>query len=37
MAVPILDTVTPAAGPTSGGDLVRLIGQGLAETITLAH
>lgn len=35
MAVPILDTVTPAAGPTSGGDLVRLIGQGLAAQVAV--
>jgi len=31
MAVPVLSGVTPASGPTSGGDLVRLTGSGFAE------
>ncbi|GAB4211256.1 MAG: hypothetical protein OHK0013_32750 [Sandaracinaceae bacterium] len=33
MAVPSLATVTPAAGPASGGDLVRLVGASFAASV----
>ena len=31
MAIPTLASVTPGAGPASGGDLVRLVGTGFAS------
>src|SRR5687768_4843852 len=33
MAVPVLASVSPASGPTSGGDLVRLTGSDFAERL----
>ncbi|MBC7173706.1 MAG: IPT/TIG domain-containing protein, partial [Polyangiaceae bacterium] len=33
MAVPTLSSVQPAAGPSSGGDLVRLVGTGFADRV----
>jgi len=35
MAAPVLSSVTPAAGPTSGGDLVRLVGSGFAARVAV--
>ncbi len=35
MAIPVLSSVTPAAGPTSGGDLVRLVGSGFAARVAV--
>ena len=33
MALPTLSSVQPAAGPSSGGDLVRLVGADLANRV----
>ena len=33
MALPTLSSVQPAAGPSSGGDLVRLVGTDLADRV----
>ncbi|HLV65658.1 MAG TPA: IPT/TIG domain-containing protein, partial [Polyangiaceae bacterium] len=33
MAIPTLSSVQPAAGPSSGGDLVRLVGSDLADRV----
>lgn len=35
MAAPTLTTLTPTAGPASGGDLVRLVGTGFASKIAV--
>jgi len=35
MAVPALTGINPAAGPTSGGDLVRLVGTGFAPNVAI--
>lgn len=36
MAVPTIAFVTPAAGPSSGGDLVRLVGTGFADRVRVS-
>lgn len=33
MAVPVITSVTPSSGPTSGGDVVRIVGTGFAPRI----
>jgi hypothetical protein len=35
MALPALIGISPASGPTSGGDLVRLTGAGFASHLTV--
>lgn len=35
MAIPTLASVTPSAGPASGGDLVRLVGTGFAPKVAV--
>lgn len=35
MAMPTLTSLTPASGPTSGGDLVRLVGAGFAPNVVV--
>jgi hypothetical protein len=35
MAIPTLASVTPGAGPASGGDLVRLVGTGFAPRVAV--
>jgi hypothetical protein len=35
MAIPTLTSVTPGAGPASGGDLVRLVGTGFAPKVAV--
>lgn len=35
MAVPILTGVSPATGPTGGGDVVRLTGTGFAPQVAV--
>ena len=35
MVVPIIDSITPGSGPTSGGDLVAIAGTGLRESVAV--
>ncbi len=36
VAIPIIHSITPSIGPTSGGDLIRIIGEGFSKQISVS-